>query len=74
MGSVIKMFFTYDKAWWRTEGYSGTVTSLDGPATYIADYTEDGEKQSSLVLLVSGKYADEMRKLSVEERKQMVLE
>lgn len=44
MGAVIKFVVTYEEAFWRADGYSGTVLDDDGPVRMVADSTPpDGD-------------------------------
>lgn len=70
MGESIKFALTCEVPFWRNKGVSGTVFSNTGPVTEMYDHSDFKNKCFALKGFLNGTYYS----LSVEERKQMILE
>jgi putrescine oxidase len=74
MGLVIKVHAVYDTPFWREAGLSGTAFSPYELVHEAYDNSMYGETQGTLVGFVSDELADEVFRLSVEERRERILE
>jgi len=74
MGLVIKVHAVYETPFWREAGLSGTAFSPYLPAHEAYDNTIEGDSRGTLVAFVSDERADEMFRLSADERKKRILE
>lgn len=72
-GSVIKCLAVYPEPFWRAEGLSGQVTSVDGPVSVTYDNSPpDGSPGVMLAFLEAGA-ARRAADLSQDERREIVL-
>jgi len=74
MGSEVKVFATYDRAFWREAGLSGQSVTDGGPMSVAFDNTTPGAySQPALLGLIGGKYAHSWHRRPEAERKEAVL-
>ncbi|MFT4213434.1 MAG: NAD(P)/FAD-dependent oxidoreductase [Microbacterium sp.] len=74
MGFVIKVHAVYDRPFWREQGLSGTAFSPYEISHEAYDNTNFGDERGTLVGFVSDRTADDLFRLSAEERKERILE
>jgi putrescine oxidase len=74
MGFVIKVHAVYDRPFWREQGLSGTAFSPYEISHEAYDNTNHGDERGTLVGFVSDQRADDVFRLSAEERKERILE
>lgn len=74
MGFVIKVHAVYDRPFWREQGLSGTAFSPYEIAHEAYDNTNHGDERGTLVGFVSDRNADDLFRVSPEERKERILE
>jgi putrescine oxidase len=74
MGFVIKVHAVYDRPFWREQGLSGTAFSPYEIAHEAYDNTNHGDERGTLVGFVSDRNADDLFRVSAEERKRRILE
>ncbi|MFC4828661.1 flavin monoamine oxidase family protein [Agromyces aurantiacus] len=74
MGFVIKVHAVYETPFWREQGLSGTAFSPYELSHEAYDNTNHGDTRGTLVGFVSDEAADEVFRLSAEERKARILE
>lgn len=74
MGFVIKVHAVYDRPFWREQGLSGTAFSPYELSHEAYDNTNHGDERGTLVAFVSDRNADDVFRLSAEERKERILE
>jgi putrescine oxidase len=74
MGFVIKVHAVYDRPFWREQGLSGTAFSPYELSHEAYDNTNHGDERGTLVGFVSDQRADEVFRLTPEERKERILE
>ncbi|WP_295842336.1 NAD(P)/FAD-dependent oxidoreductase [uncultured Microbacterium sp.] len=74
MGFVIKVHAVYEKPFWREKGLSGTAFSPYELAHEAYDNTNHGDERGTLVGFVSDHNADDLFRLSAEERRERILE
>lgn len=74
MGFVIKVHAVYETPFWRADGLSGTAFSPYELVHEAYDNTNFGDPRGTLVGFVSDEEADAVFALTVEERKQRILE
>jgi putrescine oxidase len=74
MGFVIKVHAVYDRPFWRQQGLSGTAFSPYELSHEAYDNTNHGDERGTLVGFVSDQRADEVFRLTPEERKERILE
>lgn len=74
MGFVIKVHAVYDRPFWREQGLSGTAFSPYELSHEAYDNTNHGDERGTLVGFVSDQHADDVFRLSAEERKERILE
>jgi putrescine oxidase len=74
MGFVIKVHAVYERPFWRDAGLSGTAFSPYQLVHESYDNTNHGDSRGTLVGFVSDTNADEVFRLSAEERKARILE
>lgn len=74
MGFVIKVHAVYDTPFWREKGLSGTAFSPYELAHEAYDNTNHGDERGTLVGFVSDHNADDLFRLSADERKERILE
>jgi monoamine oxidase len=73
MGYVIKVQISYPEPFWRTEGLSGSVFSLDDEVSVIFDNSPQDLSCGVLLGFLEGGHARRAGKLSPEERKELIL-
>ena len=74
MGFVIKVHAVYERPFWREAGLSGTAFSPYQLVHEAYDNTNHGDSRGTLVGFVSDTNADDVFRLSAEERKARILE
>lgn len=74
MGFVIKVHAVYDRPFWREQGLSGTAFSPYELSHEAYDNTNHGDERGTLVGFVSDRKADDLFRLSADERKARILE
>lgn len=74
MGFVIKVHAVYDRPFWREQGLSGTAFSPYELAHEAYDNTNHGDERGTLVGFVSDRNADDLFRVSADERKARILE
>jgi putrescine oxidase len=74
MGFVIKVHAVYETPFWREKGLSGTAFSPYELSHEAYDNTNHGDERGTLVGFVSDQNADDLFRLSAEERKERILE
>jgi putrescine oxidase len=74
MGFVIKVHAVYDRPFWREQGLSGTAFSPYEISHEAYDNTNFGDERGTLVGFVSDRNADDLFRVSAEERKTRILE
>ncbi len=74
MGFVIKVHAVYDRPFWREQGLSGTAFSPYELSHEAYDNTNHGDERGTLVGFVSDRLADDVFRISAEERKERILE
>ncbi|WP_394554414.1 flavin monoamine oxidase family protein [Agromyces sp. MMS24-JH15] len=74
MGFVIKVHAVYETPFWREQGLSGTAFSPYELCHEAYDNSYHGDPRGTLVGFVSDEAADEVFRLSAEERKARILE
>ncbi|WP_106814759.1 flavin monoamine oxidase family protein [Microbacterium timonense] len=74
MGFVIKVHAVYDRPFWREQGLSGTAFSPYEVCHEAYDNTNHADERGTLVGFVSDRNADDLFRLSAEERKERILE
>ncbi|ELY93052.1 amine oxidase [Natrialba chahannaoensis JCM 10990] len=73
MGEVIKFVVAYEDAFWRANGYSGTVVDADGPVRLVADSTPPNGECGVLVGFLTADDAVEWSDRPTNERRECVL-
>ena len=73
MGYVTKVQIAYSEPFWRAEGLSGSVFSLDDEVSVIFDNSPQDLSCGVLLGFLEGKHARRAGKLAPEERKELVL-
>jgi monoamine oxidase len=73
MGYVIKLQVAYHEPFWRAEGLSGSVFSLDDEVSVIFDNSPPDLGCGVLLGFLEGRHAHRVGKLPPEERKELVL-
>ncbi|WP_065571380.1 flavin monoamine oxidase family protein [Microbacterium oleivorans] len=74
MGFVIKVHAVYETPFWREKGLSGTAFSPYEICHEAYDNTNHDDPRGTLVGFVSDRNADDMFRLSAEERRERILE
>lgn len=74
MGFVIKVHAVYDRPFWREQGLSGTAFSPYELSHEAYDNSNHGDERGTLVGFVSDRLADDVFRISAEERKERILE
>ncbi|WP_203580294.1 flavin monoamine oxidase family protein [Microbacterium hibisci] len=74
MGFVIKVHAVYDRPFWREQGLSGTAFSPYEISHEAYDNTNHGDERGTLVGFVSDRNADDLFRVSAEERRERILE
>jgi monoamine oxidase len=73
MGYVIKVQIAYPEPFWRAEGLSGSVFSLDDEVSVMFDNSPQDLSCGVLLGFLEGRHARRAGKLPPEERKELVL-
>jgi monoamine oxidase len=73
MGYVIKVHVAYPEPYWRAEGLSGSVFSLDDEVSIIFDNSPPDLRCGVLLGFLEGRHARRSGKLAPEERMELVL-
>ena len=73
-GLVIKVQLVYPTPFWREQGLSGTGFAPYLPLHEIYDNTPEGDERGFLVGFVAGLSADELGRLTADERRARILE
>ncbi len=74
MGFVIKVHAVYETPFWRDKGLSGTAFSPYELVHEAYDNTNHGDERGTLVGFVSDQNADDVFRLSAQERRERILE
>lgn len=74
LGWVAKTIVCYDQPWWRTKGFSGLVTSFNGPVTIMRDTSSDIDGQFSLTCFSQADTGRQWSKLPPHERRVQVID
>lgn len=74
MGFVIKVHAVYDRPFWREQGLSGTAFSPYQLVHEAYDNTNHRDERGTLVGFVSDRNADDLFRLSADERRERILE
>lgn len=74
MGFVIKVHAVYETPFWREDGYSGTAFSPYELVHEAYDNCYDGDPRGTLVGFVADEAADDVFRLTPEERRARILE
>lgn len=74
MGFVIKVHAVYDRPFWREQGLSGTAFSPYELSHEAYDNTNHEDERGTLVAFVSDRTADDLFRLSADERRERILE
>ena len=72
-GQVIKLHVTYQEPFWRAAGLSGTVFSPYELVHEAYDNTNHGDSRGTLVGFVSDEKADEVLRMSADQRRDAIL-
>jgi monoamine oxidase len=72
-GSVIKCMAIYEQPFWRADGYSGQVTSTDGPVKVVFDNTPCTGGVGVLLGFLEGEQARNLGRLTLAERRDAVI-
>jgi monoamine oxidase len=73
-GAAIKCLAVYDEPFWRADGYSGQVTSTDGPFRVAFDTSPADGSPGVLSAFVTGSAARTLTRLAPPERRTAVLD
>jgi len=73
MGYVIKVQIAYPEPFWRAEGLSGSVFSIDDEVSVIFDNSPPDLRCGVLLGFLEGRHARRAGRLVPEERKELVL-
>jgi monoamine oxidase len=74
MGCVIKVQIRYDEPFWRQDGLSGFVLSLDDPLTVMFDNSPADLRSGVLLGFLEGEHATTSSLMDAGERREMVLQ
>ena len=74
MGCVIKMQIRYDEPFWREDGLSGFVLSLDDPVTVMFDNSPQDLRSGVLLGFLEGGHATTASLMDARERRELVLQ
>ncbi len=72
-GSVIKCMAVYDEPFWRAAGYSGQVTSTDGPVKVVFDNTPSTGGVGVLLGFLEAAQARALGRVPLEQRRDAVI-
>ena len=73
MGSVIKCMAVYDEPFWRSEGLTGQMTDVEGPAQLTFDNSPPSGRPGVLLAFVEGVHARELSHWSPDDRRKAVV-
>jgi monoamine oxidase len=73
-GSVIKCLAVYDEPFWRSDGLSGQVISVDGPVKVMFDNSPPDGAPGVLLGFLEGRQARELGQWTAEARRHAVVE
>jgi monoamine oxidase len=73
MGCVIKMQIRYDAPFWREDGLSGFVVSLDEPVSVMFDNSPEDLRSGVLLGFFEGRHATAASLMDPDERRQLAL-
>lgn len=73
MGSVIKLQLRYDEPFWRADGLSGFVVSLDDPVSVMFDNSPQDLRSGVLLGFFEGRHATLASLLGADERRALAL-
>lgn len=73
-GSVIKMHIAYETPFWREEGLTGSVVSLDDEIGFTLDGCPPDTSCGVLVGFAAGAQARAMRALAADERRKLIID
>jgi monoamine oxidase len=68
---VIKFLLRYDRAFWRSAGWSGSAGFTDPPGLFVADATAEGRPM--LAGFLGGPACDTLRAMSAVDRRALIL-
>ena len=74
MGSAIKYWVVYDRAFWRDQGYNGSIVRDDVPCSPCYDVSPPGQDKGVIAGFFDGDHALNHGDLSSDERRSIVLE
>lgn len=74
LGLVIKVHAVYETPFWRAEGLSGTGFGAHELCQEVYDNTNHGDERGTLVAFVSDEKADDLFRLSDDERRERILD
>ena len=74
MGWVIKMQIRYDEPFWREDGLSGFVVSLDDPVSVMFDNSPEDLRSGVLLGFLEGEHGTAASQMHPDERREMVLQ
>ncbi|EED21860.1 amine oxidase, putative [Talaromyces stipitatus ATCC 10500] len=72
LGYYSKMIFVFDSPWWREAGFSGVVTSDEGPICFSRDTCSEEDGQYSITCFLVGDVGRRWSKFSAAMRKKQV--
>jgi monoamine oxidase len=73
-GSVVKCMAIYPEPFWRAQGFSGQVTSADGPVSVTFDNSPPDGSPGVLLAFLEGRAARQAADLTQEERRELVID
>jgi monoamine oxidase len=73
MGSVIKCMAVYDEPFWRSDGLTGQMTDVEGPAQLSFDNSPPSGRPGIMLAFVEGAHARELSHKSADERRKSVV-
>mmetsp|Transcript_9446 Transcript_9446/g.23608 ORF Transcript_9446/g.23608 Transcript_9446/m.23608 type:complete len:463 (-) Transcript_9446:62-1450(-) len=72
-GSVIKMIWVFERAWWRAHGFSGEVLTVTSPCMLYYDATSPDGAHPALVCFIAGATAGMWSERGPEKIKEAVI-
>jgi monoamine oxidase len=73
-GSVVKCMAIYPEPFWRAAGFSGQVTSADGPVSVTFDNSPPDGSPGVLLAFLEGRAARQAADLPEEKRRELVID
>lgn len=73
MGSTVKVIVTYERPFWREQGFSGEVVCAGGPLSVVFDNTTHDNVQPALLAFIVGRAARYWERRSDSDRRRVVL-